>query len=279
MSKGRENPTIYMALVLFLSALAHLLLLFIAPYLLPETPDTKERLFKSWKDVPEKKIEEKKRAFQVVSLVPFEKTPRPDEAKYRAEFDQKVDKEKKAPEAPTSKGMAKPSQVPQKARLMAGRGKKLPNDPLGIRPTFAQNSHSENNYLPDVPDGDNTELNAWQWKHAPFFNRIRERIKSLWSPQSQIDRYDPQGELLGQINRVTVVSVTLNTRGEISEIFVKEESGVAYLDAEAVRAFKEASPFIYPPKELFNKQGEFSFTFAFHLEINRGFSLNFDWDK
>jgi TonB family protein len=134
-------------------------------------------------------------------------------------------------------------------------------------------------FVPNQPEGEHTELNAWQWRHAPFFNRIKARISEIWSPQAQISRFDPQGTLLGQEDRVTVVKVTIDRQGHLRNLAITEKSGVGYLDDEAARAFKEASPFLYPPKELFEQSDEFSFNFAFHLYINRGFSINFDWQN
>lgn len=281
MSVGRPKSWLKeMALMLLISALVHMLLLLIAPYLLPKVDQSREKSLRAWLK-PEKPLEakEKKPAYQVVNLVPAKKSPPPDDAKYRAEFDQRVDVEKKST-AKAVKKESKPAQAPKKPKLLAqGRGQRRLLDPLGIRPTFLESSAKESDYLPDVAEGDSAKLNAWQWQHAPFFNRMKESIGSAWAPQEQIERYDPSGELLGQIGRVTILSISIDKKGEITKIFVKEPSGVAYLDEEATRAVRKASPFVYPPPELFDGGNEFSFTFAFHLEINRGVSLNFDWDK
>jgi len=134
-------------------------------------------------------------------------------------------------------------------------------------------------HLPNVADGDHTELNALAWRHAPFFNRIKAQIGQVWAPNKQVTRHDPQGVLLGHKDRVTVMSVTIDKLGQLKNIALAHSSGVAYLDDEAERAFRKAAPFPYPPQELFNSKEGFSFQFAFHLQINKGIKFEFDWSK
>lgn len=215
---------------------------------------------------------------RVVSLNPPKEPLRPKKANYLAEHDRTAKKEKKAR-----------LQSQDDAVNLDGNGEiflnkyKTKQDPLGILPHFDRqgrlNTNSSPDYLPHVEEGEGTELNAWQWRHAPFFNRIKSRIGKIWSPQAQINRYDPQGVLLGQQNRVTVMLVTIDREGSLVDLAITEPSGVAYLDEEAERAFKEAAPFLYPPQELFLDKELFSFTFAFYLQINRGFSFDFNWDQ
>lgn len=267
--------------MLAISAIAHLLLLVVAPYLWPSPKPDRQKSLQVWLSEPKRPDAPKdKRPLQVVNI-PAKKTLPPKAAKYLAEFDQSTKIEKKA----NSFGKDGHDKLERKTinKKKSLRPKSL-SDPLGIRPNFAEEhwskaSASADEPLPDVAEGDGTEVNAWQWKHAPFFNRIKERIRAIWSPQTQINRYDPHGQLLGQMSRVTTLSITIDREGRLTNLFIKDKSGVAYLDEEAVRSLKAASPFLFPPEELFDGKDEFSFTFAFHLEVNRGFSLNFDWDK
>jgi TonB family protein len=244
-----------MGLLLFISALIHFLLLFLISYIWPEDSQKLANL-KS----------QKLKKFQVVNLIPMNNS-RPKVAKYLAEFDQKTNKERKAQVGPKSLETNKNFNKPKKAF-----GHKQADDPLGIMPKFA--SFTKDSI--DAVNGDTTELNAWKWDHAPFFNRIKEQIASIWSPLAQINRHDPNGKLLGQTNRVTVLSISINKIGELIDLSIKNPSGVNYLDEEALRALKKASPFLYPPQELFKNNNTFSFDFAFHVEVNRGISLNFD---
>lgn len=129
--------------------------------------------------------------------------------------------------------------------------------------------------LVDAPSGKETSLNTWEWKHATFFNRIKQRVAANWSPNSRIKKYDPQGKQLGQQDRMTSVSVTINERGDLLEIQVASSSGVTYLDDEAVKAFRDAAPFLHPPRQLFEKTSNFTFEFGFHLSFGRGFGFGF----
>ncbi len=240
---------------------------------------------------PEKIVNPEKRL--VVNLAPAPNTKRPNEAKYLAEQDSSATKEQHA----TSSRRGSPAsssddaRKPQKARKAsaptfgyAPTKQADTSDPLRIKPDFSHNDatlgdSSNDEYLPDIDRGEHTELNAWQWRHAPFFNRIKERIAQIWAPQAQIMRFDPQGVLLGKKDRVTVLTVTIDRSGTLRNLKIIDHSGVIYLDEEAERAFRQAAPFLYPPEDLFQNREEFSFNFAFHLFVDRGFSLGFDWNN
>lgn len=251
----------------------------------------------------------------VVSLTP-ENIERPEEANYFSEHDQKASKElvaklrresEEASAKPEVKGTNDPSEAtkivlqeekPQDTAkehlkdtaskvLTANDFLKKPKDksfrdPLGLRVPPGNSDKDAMplaEHLPNVEEGEKTQLNAWQWRHATFFNRIKSSIARTWSPNSQIERFDPKGALLGQLDRVTVMQVTIDTFGKLKALSVANSSGVSYLDEEAERSFREAAPFPFPPRELFKSQDEFTFKFAFHLQVNRGIKLDFDWDS
>lgn len=231
-----------------------------------------------------------KKAMKVVDLPKVSIQVKPKTAHYLAEHDHATPKEMRAKHtgalvAQSSPAIARddsivdaPKPFPQVQRVTAKH--KHRDDPLGIRLQFGGTSAhaaSVQDHMPELAEGATTELNTWQWRHAPFFNRIKARIGKIWSPQSQIARFDPQGALLGNMDRVTVLSVTIDKEGRLVGLSVSAPSGVAYLDEEAQRALREAAPFLYPPQELFAASQEFSFTFAFHLYLNHGFSLDIDW--
>jgi TonB family protein len=129
-------------------------------------------------------------------------------------------------------------------------------------------------HITDVPSDAETRLNAWEWKHASFFNRMKNMVAKTWSPQQQIQRYDPQGIQLGRQDRLTVVTVTIDRSGRVHRVGVEKESGVGYLDEEATRAFLAAGPFPNPPDALFEQSEFFTFSFGFYLSIERGFGIH-----
>lgn len=304
----RRKRLFYAVLI---SLVAHLTVLVFAN-LLPDPPiDKRSKALQVWlTDPPKKKATKEsdvKKAIVTIEQPPEPK--RPNKAHYLAEFDQAVERETKTENAnkddPADSITANKNaslnnnqqdkKAESKTNAKSHVGHRLNRnaeddrsqilkkaDPLGIMPRFdgAKSSHMSkhsHDYLPNVETGDEAKLNTWQWRHAPFFNRIKARVGRIWSPQSQIARYDPEGVLLGNLDRVTVMSVTINREGELVNLAITDESGVAYLDEEAERAFRKAAPFLFPPSELFKDKDEFSFNFAFHLQLNHGFSLGFDW--
>jgi len=214
------------------------------------------------------------------------KNTKPKTADYLAETDQSADRPQKTQknfnnEPPRPPKAPRPIKAPAKSASKSSQTDKFlaqpqASDPLGLH---KRPPNSIGEYVPEVEAGKHTHLNTWSWRHAPFFNRIKMQIGHVWAPNRQIARFDPQGSLLGQKDRVTVLSVTIDAHGRLETLQVAHSSGVAYLDEEAERAFKKAAPFPYPPRDLFNTQDGFTFQFAFHLQQNKGLKFDFDWHK
>jgi TonB family protein len=155
------------------------------------------------------------------------------------------------------------------------------NDPINLMPSVQEleryNGAAFNDHLDDIEEDAQTRLNTFQWKHATYFNRIKQSVSQVWSPDRQIKRYDPQGTLFGQRDRYTVVNVTLDREGVVTEVNIKTESGLDYLDEEAVRTFKKAGPFPHPPVAMFGKNSTFRFAFGFHVSYEKGFFSDYRW--
>lgn len=246
-----------------------------------------------WLTPPQKKIIPDINTAQKTLVTLDKASPRPKKARFIAEHDQSTHDERRAHAQQQSAVLSQPASAKQPRGSADARHKiavrgvtqsRNKHDPLGLKLQFdddkiqvSQSSHAYDDVLPDVKEGNKTALNAWQWRHAPYFNRIKSRIGEVWSPREQIARNDPNGILIGHKDRVTVLDVTINRQGYLTNIDVTSSSGVAYLDAEAERSFRKASPFLYPPSELFAGKEEFSFSFAFHLYLDRGFSFNLSW--
>lgn len=120
----------------------------------------------------------------------------------------------------------------------------------------------------DVEDGDGTFLNTREWKFSSFFNRIKQNVGMHWDPNTVVRRRDPSGQMYLYKDRYTVVSVTLDRRGLVKDVFIDKSSGVDFLDEEAVAAFQRAQPFPNPPPGLQNARGEIQFQFGFYLEVS-----------
>ena len=127
----------------------------------------------------------------------------------------------------------------------------------------------KNDYLPEVETDDATQLNTWQFQHAPFFNRIANGVRRTWNPGVAIRQHDPRLEVYGSQSRHTVVSVTIDREGHVSTVDVYATSGAVFLDQEAVRAFQQAAPFPNPPKGLFGREPTFTFNFGFNVDYQK----------
>lgn len=128
-------------------------------------------------------------------------------------------------------------------------------------------------YLKDVDDGDATALNSKKWKHAPFFNRVKRQVADEWHPELVYVRHDPNGNVYGVKDRVTVLRIHLSPDGKLAAWTVLQSSGVDFLDDEAIDAFKKAAPFPNPPKDLVEGDGQIHFNFAFVFELSGHGSL------
>lgn len=123
-------------------------------------------------------------------------------------------------------------------------------------------------HLDDVDKGAETFLNTRDYKYAWFFNRVKRGVAQRWRAVEAHRRNDPYGRIHGVRDRRTVVEVTLSSTGQLEDIIVTNDSGVAFLDDAAVTAFEEAAPFPNPPDGLKDPDGKIRFRFAFFLEID-----------
>ena len=120
--------------------------------------------------------------------------------------------------------------------------------------------------FPELPVGASTQLNTLRWRHATFFNRVKEQVAQAWHPSRQLERYNPEGFGITDTKVATLLLVTLNRQGELIDVITLQSSGFAYLDEAAQTAFWQAQPFLKPPAALFAQQEQVSFRFAFFVE-------------
>lgn len=245
----------------------------------------------------------------VVNTPKPDEEKRPDKANYFAEHDQSVEKETRASltgptQSPSESSrqqratFSRPSSAPQRSAPEQSAqpqpksveqaekdGWKKPAQRLQDRllPKWqnmapSADSAAFNDDLPRVAQDAKTRLNTWQWKHATFFVRLKQAISQRWNPRRAIARNDPEGDMFGGKNRVTVLKVSIDQEGNLQDLSVANRSGVYYLDEEAISAFQAAAPFANPPLELFEGRSVFQFTFSFLVSIERGLSFDTDWN-
>jgi TonB family protein len=123
--------------------------------------------------------------------------------------------------------------------------------------------------LEDVDEGDRTALNAVEWRHAPFFNRVQEQVEQYWRPGEEYAEHDPTGNIYGYRDRETVIKVVLNRDGSLRNAYVIEESGASFLDDEAREAIEQAAPFPRPPRGLLDPDTNVvAFRFSFTVQVH-----------
>jgi len=122
-------------------------------------------------------------------------------------------------------------------------------------------------YVEDVPEGEGTYLNTKQFKYATFFIRVKDSVQNYWIDnfRREFRRRDPTGRSMGNQNRVTLLTITLDRSGSLDDVRVSRSSGLRYLDDAAIQAFRQAQPFPNPPDGIVESDGSIRFNFQFVL--------------
>jgi hypothetical protein len=124
-------------------------------------------------------------------------------------------------------------------------------------------------HLADIDEGNETALNAKRWVYATFFNRVKEKVRDHWKPAEEYQRRDPTGRIYGAEDRYTLLNVTLKADGSLANVAIAHTCGLDFLDDTAVTAFREAQPFINPPRRLVEAgNGQVTFGFGFFFEVS-----------
>ncbi len=122
-----------------------------------------------------------------------------------------------------------------------------------------------NDFLEDIPLGDFTRLNTQEYEFYGFYNRIKEKLEQFWGSniQEQADKiYKGGRSIASESNLTTGLTISLNSKGEIVDIFIKSPSGVRELDDAAIDSFNQAGPFPNPPKGMI-KNGKATIEWGF----------------
>jgi TonB family protein len=161
-----------------------------------------------------------------------------------------------------------PQDEPGAAGGSGSPGSRAPN----IRPSeelLRRATGGTNDYLPDVDEGEYTALNTRKWKYATFFNRVKRQVAQNWHPEQAYRLRDPNGNVYGTKDRMTVLTVSLKPDGTLANMIITFPSGVEFLDDEAMKAFRLAQPFPNPPGGLVDAESNLiTFRFGFSFEIN-----------
>ena len=101
-------------------------------------------------------------------------------------------------------------------------------------------------------------------------------MRDHWKPADEYQRRDPTGKIYGAEDRYTLLQVSLKADGSLYNVSVAHTCGLDFLDDTAVTAFKEAQPFINPPRKLVEAgHGTVTFGFGFFFEVSGAPRLKF----
>lgn len=143
--------------------------------------------------------------------------------------------------------------------------------------TLAQISGSPSpDHVDGVQEGDATFLNTKEFKYATFFYRVRDSVFDHWvdAAAREYRRRDPTGNIYGVRDRATMLAIELSPQGELDDVRVERTSGVEFLDAVAIEAFKRAQPFPNPPAGIVDEDGHIRFNFQFIITMSPSSGLN-----
>ena len=138
---------------------------------------------------------------------------------------------------------------------------------LGLeRGSYTTNGLSaSSDFVEDLTLGDMTNLNTTEYKYFGFYDRIRKKLEQYWgnSLRSKARAMMNRGvRLPAAENKITSLKITIDSYGNIVDVFVKSTSGVSELDDAAIESFNKAGPFPNPPKGIVSDG---------HAEIEWGF--------
>lgn len=124
-------------------------------------------------------------------------------------------------------------------------------------------------YLKDVQQGLETQLNTKEYKYYGYYSRIRKQLSQYWEPKvrEKLSVMFRQGRTIATAtDRITKLLIILNPAGTLVNVQMLSESGVQDLDEAAVEAFRSAAPFPNPPKGIVDPDGTVKIRWDFILE-------------
>lgn len=171
------------------------------------------------------------------------------------------------------RGLREPTSSPAPQTSPAGPRGFLDGDGgekrIDLRPSasayLAVNGGGTPDRITGVDEGEQTLLNAREWRYAGFFNRIGAEVYPNWVREMRTaaqDR-DPQAQRYLYKDRETGVWVRLDSEGKLLDIRVVKSSGATFLDEAVLKAWRETQPFANVPKGLANDRGEIGFGMTF----------------
>ncbi len=130
---------------------------------------------------------------------------------------------------------------------------------LGDGPLEGQNalSAATDESLAEIDIGQRTLLNAKEYAHWLYFQRIKSLLGPVWrlDIDGKMGKMQAVGKKFAKAESITQVAVVLDAKGNVKKVSLTQGSGSQELDASAIEAFHAAGPFPNPPLALHRKDG------------------------
>lgn len=122
----------------------------------------------------------------------------------------------------------------------------------------------------DVNEGAITSLNTERFIYYSFFQRIDQRISSLWS--NNLRNYQARwsnedANKLGGQSWLTQIEVVLDKEGHYLRTIIYRSSGVDPIDQAPIEAFATAALFPNPPKGMIKPDGTVRLRYSFRFDV------------
>ena len=171
-----------------------------------------------------------------------------------------------------SKKQTSKTQLPKK-QPKNGVGRFAPDRPTaGSMGVFGSSPGTStiNDYIPDIKRGYFTALNTDQLSYYTFYERMNSQIRPRWGMAVRnffMSLSMKQKRKVAAKVRKTSVQIHLNKKGHVTKAFIVNSSGVKSLDNGPLKAFIGSSPFLNPPIEMTNDEGEIILNYMFVLDF------------
>lgn len=198
-------------------------------------------------------IDLKKGKYEIADIPSPVKEEKPDETKFLGMYDSRVEEERVAPT------------VLGKRRAESGEQKTENREQKTDLGSLVQPSLSED-YFPDFNHGPHTYLNVLRFPDIQYFVMLKKVFRTTFDPHSPLrEAYFQNRITMGKVE--AVLGVSIDTKGNLAELFVLRGSGIREFDEETLRTIRASSPFSKPPAKLLEGDGllRMSWTFTVYL--------------
>lgn len=121
--------------------------------------------------------------------------------------------------------------------------------------------------LKNIEEGLETLLNTREFKFYNYLTKIKKHVGLFWESQVREGlATDPSAEASLSAGLATKLMVRIDLNGNITDAIILKSCGIDRLDEAVLQAFKMASPFQVPPKDLVDPEGGLSVTWDFLID-------------